>query len=493
MQLRDLEDLRKIFKRISGKIAGIGITAFSRISLAFFMENFKIFCLKNTLDLPILRKIAHITCLGELEEGLNYLEATSTDILSSETVQRELLDSDIKHLYVYQSYHNMEMLLKDRCISTIANEANLREKVSSKEFFVKFLEDLAIRQLRYEIITSKELLDTKAGTLFNMFKGPFVVQSLQIKKGGGRGVFIVETEGDLSHVREIISQGMLHNVRLKDFLLRPYVKGTSMSMLGCVTRVGVLAGPLQYQLIDLHGPTSIGERGIFCGHSWSDDMESSLLEEASRLIKKVGNGLKDIGYRGIYGIDLIWDGKELFPLELNPRLTGALPALTLLQLEKNVVPLELIHVLAFVEPSIRYDLSSLEDSLMAGVKGAQILIFYHKHHQTLSPKLRAGRYVWNGQRAIFLGPSSGLIPKGEREFIVVEVPRVLNERVLEGGGDFLRMARILFKNPVLDDNGDLLDWVRDLLKWEKGENLGGDKRTLSSDNHNTSCLQQGSG
>lgn len=492
MQLRDLEDLKKIFKEIPAKIAGVGITAFSRVSLAYFVEGYKIFCLKNTLDLPILRELANITCLGEIDESVNYTEPTSMDILSSKRVQQELFDSNIKYLYVYQSYQSMEMFLRDKNILPIANIASLREGIASKAFFIKLLDDLKIRQLDYEIITLNELLHKKYIYFLNRFKGPFVVQSLQIKKGGGRGVFFVETEREFSNLKEIISKGRLHNTRLEEFLLRPYVKSIPMSMLGCVTPSGVIAGPLQFQIIDLYGPTNIGERGIFCGHSWDENIENPLVEEARRLLKKIGHALKGMGYKGIYGIDFIWDKKNLYPLELNPRLTGALPVLTLLQLEKKVVALELLHILSFIEPYVKYDLPTLEDSLIKGVKGAQILIFYDIPKSNANLNLRAGKYLWDGSKAIYLSASKGFMPKGEREFSVMDGPLTMTYTSKNQANSFLRMARILFKNPVLDDNGNLLNWVRHLLKWIKGENFGQDKRTLSSDYHNTTCLQQGS-
>jgi len=83
---------------------------------------------------------------------------------------------------------------------------------------------------------------------------------------GEQGTFFIREEKDWRHAHDILSK----DTRYTEIQISPFVEGPSVSMLGCVTYLGVLTSGLQLQLIDipesLHGqfPT-----GVFLGHDWA--------------------------------------------------------------------------------------------------------------------------------------------------------------------------------------------------------------------------------
>src|SRR5256886_5243806 len=92
---------------------------------------------------------------------------------------------------------------------------------------------------------------------------------------------------------------------------------------------------------------------------WSSDVCSSDLGEISPAdplqavypeIKQyalgIGQRLQELGYRGIFGLDCLVDPSgRVYVLEINPRLTGLTPLLTMLYRENQDIPFYLLHIL----------------------------------------------------------------------------------------------------------------------------------------------------
>src|SRR5262249_28758688 len=151
-----------------------------------------------------------------------------------------------------------------------------------------------------------------------------VVQRSDKEVGGNEGTFFIHSPEDFSRCLSILGS----DAEFQEVVITPFIKGQSTSMLGCVMPQGVLSGPLQLQLIDvpesLHG---VPADGIFFGNdlgfrAWEEKIEKT----AQNVIEKVGNYLAKQGYKGIFGIDFLFDEKrnEIFPIECNPRFTGSL-------------------------------------------------------------------------------------------------------------------------------------------------------------------------
>ena len=71
MFIRNVNQIRALFQSFPGTFVGVGMTAFSRIIPASFLETYHIVALHKTGDLPLLRKQAHVFCLEEETENLN--------------------------------------------------------------------------------------------------------------------------------------------------------------------------------------------------------------------------------------------------------------------------------------------------------------------------------------------------------------------------------------------------------------------------------------
>ena len=120
------------------------------------------------------------------------------------------------------------------------------------------------------------------------------------------------------------------------------------------------------------------ESGIFCGHSWGEvPWSNEIQEEAIRQAHLIGDYLVGLGYKGILGIDFLisQDKRRIYPLECNPRFTGAFPMLSQLHLSQDIIPMDVFHMLEFLDWPYQIDCTTLNARYAEAVRGSHIIVF----------------------------------------------------------------------------------------------------------------------
>ena len=121
---------------------------------------------------------------------------------------------------------------------------------------------------------------------------------------------------------------------------------------GCVTRRGTLAGPLMTEMVGYPELTPFA--GGWCGNEVfaseaSDLISTDVRRQASRAVIAMGEQLREVGYAGYFGLDLLLDQDSgaLYLGEMNPRLTGATLLTSQASLDHRQPPLLLFHLLEY--------------------------------------------------------------------------------------------------------------------------------------------------
>ncbi len=63
----------------------------------------------------------------------------------------------------------------------------------------------------------------------------------------------------------------------------------------------------------------------FCGSDFAavEQFAPEMWDESEKMIEKIGKWLHETGYRGVFGVDLLFNGDEIFFVEINPRFTAS--------------------------------------------------------------------------------------------------------------------------------------------------------------------------
>ncbi len=129
---------------------------------------------------------------------------------------------------------------------------------------------------------------------------------------------------------------------------------------GVITRRGTLVGPLMTELTGFPELTPYG--GGWCGN---DVFATALTAEHRELARayaiRMGDRLRDEGYRGYFELDVLadMDSGELYLGELNPRVTGASSMTNVTAVAYGDMPLFLFHLLEFMDVDYEIDADEL--------------------------------------------------------------------------------------------------------------------------------------
>lgn len=127
--------------------------------------------------------------------------------------------------------------------------------------------------------------------------------------GGGEGTFIISPI-NINNVLQKLSEH-------KTYLISPYFENnTSISCTLMIDSHSSTIFPVAQQLL------LIDDNIKYCGNRYYDNYEN-IAKMVKINAQKVGDAIRNMGYRGICGLDWIYTNKKLMLIEVNPRYQGS--------------------------------------------------------------------------------------------------------------------------------------------------------------------------
>ncbi|MBN1104800.1 MAG: ATP-grasp domain-containing protein [Deltaproteobacteria bacterium] len=471
MLLRHLEDAVGLFSSVRGSLVGVGMTAYSRFIPSYLCRPYHIVALRKTRDLPALRRRAEIFCLEE-EIGRSVRESdfNSTSLLSHPLTQGYLQKlPDPKYLLLYQSYPELEDLAGREGWNLLANPARMRLEVGERGFFRALIEELCLNRIPGDMVPIGEMWSRGYRHWAGKLGTKLAIQLPEVRQGGGKGTFFISSEPGFRALRERLGRGIWRGSRLETASIRTFIEGTPASLALCVTKRGILVSGLQRQLIDLSYTWGLPENGVFCGHSWGEpSWPLAVSEEALSQASTIGGFLMRRGYRGILGIDLIIDRVDgrVYPVELNPRFTGAFPMLSQLHMQRGLIPLDAFHIMEFMGLSHETEILALNAGYREPVRGGHLILFLMAGGKSARvPGLRGGLYesAAEGGNARYLGEAVDYDEiRNERQFIITDGPP---DGEVGSDDPLYRLCRLLFACPLTEPDGGVSGSALRTAEW----------------------------
>ncbi len=463
--IHDLKSLKQHFRKIKTPILGAGVYAFNRLGLEQIAKPYRLLALRHSLDTQLIEKEVETFSL-EKGMGLKHIQEprNATTVLKLPRTKQYLSQFNSPAILVQKSSDKMEKICRDNNWRLMANPAEFGKKmIEDKIKFRKMLQELDVKVAPGKISSVDNL---HYGHLINKYGLPFVIQ--HPTRGGGKGTFFINNQQDFQKALAKLKQKYdPENEKSisppEQVLVAKYIQGSSPSITGCVTRQGILSTNLQHQVLDipeLYSPEK--GSGLFCGHDWtSSNFSQSIQEQAYQAAEKIGRHFQSLGYRGIFGLDFIFNPneKQLYPIECNPRLLGSFPTINMAQLLNNEPPIIAFHVLEFLSQPYQLDKGKINRLIRQKKKGAQMILHNLSGRWARNQKqIQAGVYKLKSNRLRYLRPGYDLKHlKNPEEFL-------LADGVPFKGSHFSpnrRLCRILTLERVLDNS------FKNLNPWAK--------------------------
>lgn len=268
----------------------------------------------------------------------------------------------------------------------MAPPVDLREQLDSKMFTTELSEACGLRNVPH-ILTEA----TDAEDLMAQAQAAGLGSNLVVQLGygeGGAGTYFIDGVRAAAELGDAIL-----GVPLK---VMKRVRHRSLSMDAVIVQGGVVLGPLLQEIVG-HPEVAVhpgSSSGLEFRHDVLEGEQSTI---AAAMVQRYGEKLAELGYRGLYGVDLLHDldTGELYFGESNPRFSGCAMVSNALTAEIWGVPLYALHVYTFLDldPIDVDEFNRTRRSIGAGHEWANLLI----RHIDPAPALileapRTGRY-----------------------------------------------------------------------------------------------------
>ncbi len=353
MEIISLSDVKKAFKGCN-PVVGIGVNAFNRMGPESFLQDYRIVCLSDNLVNELMRKKINILSI-EKETGRTEGRRNSLSVLQHPLAKKFLNDLENPYLFFYKLSEAMEKLCRQEGWGMTGMPEH-RVDISKKTELRRVAERLDIAVIPGEVVNL-------AGTTYRELKEKYGIFVVQLPgKSGGKGTFLVKTEKDFSMAKD------------SEAVVSKFIRGLSPSITGCVTRHGVLCSEVRYQIMDAEACLGRKTFGAFCGHDWNIPVSEIISQKACIYAEKIGEHLKKNGYKGIFGLDMVQSGRELYLVECNPRMLGTFPMYTMLQIMNKEPPLLAFHIAEFMGIDYEIDTRKINKLMQKPKHGAHIIL-----------------------------------------------------------------------------------------------------------------------
>jgi len=461
--IKDLKTLREFFeKKIKTPIFGVGVYAFNRLGPEDFIRQYQLLALRYGLDTRLIEKDILVLSL-EKETGIYHLNIprNSTSVLAHSKTRKYLKKFTNPLIIPYKPSTKMMVLAKENGWRMAINPPRFgKEFLENKLKFRNILKKINVSVVPGEVCQLELLEFAKFAKKYGQ---PFFIQ--HPLSGGGKGNFLIKDKTDFKKALNSLSE-LVERTGEKSVLVAKFIRGSSPSITGCVTRFGILSTSLQYQILNIpHLYNKPDCFGLFCGHDWTASVFSEKIElQAYDIVEKVGRHFQKLGYKGIFGLDFILEEKTntLYVVECNPRLLGSFPTLTMVQLENNEPPILGFHILEFLNADYQLDVQAVNQAMRKRRRGAQMLL-HNLEDQWVETtvEIKPGVYRLGDNKIEFLRTGYQFSHlKNDNEFLVTEGVPIKGSYFSPNR----RLVRILTLRSVLVKHLNLNPWAEKVVK-----------------------------
>lgn len=341
------------------KIAGIGVYPWARLGPQNWFDNYKIASLFDW-DVDGIDGIEVHALQGYAGRNCHDGKQNTPSLLQNPLFQNMLREYFSGYAILTYKPVTPPEALADSGITFLSDETEtvLSRRFENKAWFRRAFADKGIHIPDFTICKREELVPTEA-VLAQLLAGRSAVVLQDSVLSGGKGTFIVRDITSFSRALSALSEAASAS---DEVVVSQYIPNAQeRSVQGVVTRYGVFIGPMQQQIIADPSLVNNAVPGaeLFCGTQISmQDSAWWAYDQQKKNALVIGKELQEAGYRGIFGVDSLVKDGAVYTLEVNARITGATPLLTMNYDPGRHIPFYLLHILELIGA----DYSIVDDS-----------------------------------------------------------------------------------------------------------------------------------
>ena len=316
------------------------------IGLEKIIKNYYIICSQKSDIVDYFKKEkVSVLCLND-----DKIKNSGKILANKEVIKyiKEKSGSKKANIITFKPSPMIQKICDENSFKYMGNDWKLNRKLEDKIEFVGITKKLKVPNAESKIIKVAE--NNFSEYILKLKKREEFIA--QLPRGfSGNSTFPIKNKKDLN---DIINKYYGRKIKLSK-----YLKGETWTINACVGKTGLLISKPIFQITGLtaYNKNKFGT----CGndYAYGKKLNAKDNKKIFSYTKKIGDYLKNLEYKGIFGLDFIVSNDEVNLIEINPRLVASIPVFTKLQIQNKERSFLLSHILEF----INNDQLSLEDDI----------------------------------------------------------------------------------------------------------------------------------
>ena len=304
------------------------------IGLEGVVENYFVICSQKSDAVDYFEKHkTAVLCLND-----NKIKNSGKILLNKKAIEyiRKKAENKKANIISFKPSPMIQKICAENDFNYLGNDWKLNRDLEDKIKFVEITKKLKIPNADSKII---KLEKDKCALNFSKNK-KFIIQ---LPRGfSGNSTFLIESKSGFSKILK-----KYENRKVK---LSKYLEGETYTINACITKNKIL---ISRPIFQITGFSSYNKNNFgTCGNDYvySEKLKKEQGKKIFNYTKKIGNYLKKLEYKGVFGLDFVVDGSNINLIEINPRLIASIPVFTKLQIQGKQLPFLLLHILEFLTP-----------------------------------------------------------------------------------------------------------------------------------------------
>lgn len=417
---------------------------FMSVELLDLLNDYKVICYNDDSIYKLLKKDWDLssTLNTEFTKDLENDKAIEIILNDRDFLNKIIRDKDHSKVLFFYMNPRMDELLKDTGIPMLLPPYEIQEKLGNKLYLSDICEKLGIipnKSLNFKSVSGKlSEIFVKCQDELGL---PFIIQgSLGVS---GEDTFLISTGKELQKTAKD-----LHN----EFKAARYIQNNiPVSVHVCILDDQIIIQGPYLQLIGF--PELSAKPFQFAGNDTNQSLFDQVFIDKIRDISlRISNYVKTEEYRGIFGIDYLWDKDMdvIYLQELNTRFVGLTRLLTGIQKDQSIFPDLLKHIEAFDMPnySKKCKYLSSKNIDLSRRDYSQIIIYNNLPHKiTVSRHIEPSIYQIRDD-ALRIVKTSLFVHDIEDSDILIAQAAHKGRELCPGG----MIARIILKRSIVRDS-----------------------------------------
>lgn len=351
--LRNISEVRHFFRTNITPIYFIGATPFNLLGLDRWVRNFSYITYYDGWDGGHPRVFSpRYKPFVEFDSG----EAINNWLLLNAEV-RAHMTANVPHgerpkVAMVFFDEETERICRELGYDLILPSATLRNQLDSKIETTKLGNEAGAFSVPNVLTTADTYAQLNAEAKKENLGTDLVVQTPY--GDSGKTTFFIAAEEDWNrHKHDIIGE------QLK---IMKRINNTPVAVEAVITSSGVVVGPFLTELAGFAELTPY--KGGWCGNEMTPDvLTADQRTRARELVRRMGEGLRQRGYRGFFEVDVLvdLDSDDVYLGELNPRISGASAITNVTAGAYADVPLFLFHLLEYLDVEFDLDVDEINE------------------------------------------------------------------------------------------------------------------------------------